>query len=63
LPAVVSATPAPSWLVKGIGDYNGAGLDNILPQNANGVVAVWEVSGTQFIDSSTLGNPGPTWHV
>jgi hypothetical protein len=37
--------------------------NDILFQNTNGAVAVWQVSGTQILASNSLGNPDPTWHV
>jgi hypothetical protein len=55
--------PGPSWHVMGTGGYNGSGQDDILFQNTNGAVAVWQVSGTHIISSASLANPGPTWHV
>jgi hypothetical protein len=55
--------PGPSWHVMGTGNYNGGGRNDILFQNTNGAVAVWEVSGTHIIATSSLGNPGPTWHI
>jgi hypothetical protein len=55
--------PRPSWQVMGTGDYNGAGQNDILFQNTNGAVAVWQVSGTRVIGGGSIANPGPTWHV
>jgi len=57
------ANPGPSWHVMGAGDYNKDDRSDILFQNTNGAVAVWEVSGTTITHASTLANPGPTWHV
>jgi ABC-2 type transport system ATP-binding protein len=32
-------------------------------ENSNSAVAVWAMHGTNLLASSTLANPGPTWHV
>jgi hypothetical protein len=55
--------PGPSWQVMGTGGYNGAGQDDILFQNTNGAVAVWQVNGTHIISSASLANPRSTWHI
>jgi len=36
----------PSWSLAGVGDFNGAGKDDILWRNTNGAVAIWEMTGT-----------------
>src|SRR6516164_9748589 len=36
----------PSWSLAGVGDFNGAGKDDILWRNTNGQVAIWEMTGT-----------------
>jgi hypothetical protein len=46
----------------GLRDYNGARRDDILSQDPDGSVAIWEISGTT-IASSILANPGPTRHI
>ena len=52
-----------SWQVKGVGDYSNNGRSDIPFQNSSGAVDIWEMNGTNVIASSSLGNPGPTWHV
>jgi len=65
----VAALPAvdPSWHVKGMGDLNGDNREDIVFQNDNGAVAVWEMGGTAgtTITGENLVNlnPGPTWHI
>ena len=58
-----SATPAPSWHAIGSGDFYGNGYSDILWQNTNGAVAIWEMDGLKVIGSAVIGNPGTSWHV
>ena len=44
------------------GDFNGDGSADILWQNDDGDVAVWEMNGTAW-SAAPLGNPGPRWHA
>src|SRR5262249_3797192 len=66
--STVAALPTvdPSWRVKGMADLNGDLSADIVFQNDNGAVMVWEmgVGGTTGA-SANLGNinPGPTWHI
>ena len=39
------ANPGPSWHAVGTGDFNGDGRSDILWQNADGEVAIWEMNG------------------
>lgn len=63
------ANPGPDWRVAGTGDFYGDGKTDILLQNNNGSVAIWEVNGTTITQAgqASLGgavvNPGPTWHI
>ena len=62
--AAVGANPGPSWKVVGTGDFNGDGMSDILWQNSDGQVAIWEMNGlTQIPGGSSLvgPNPGPDW--
>ena len=43
------ANPGTSWKAIGTGDFNGDGLSDILLQNTNGQVAIWEMNGTNMI--------------
>ena len=47
----------------GAGDFNGDGNSDILFQNSNGAVAIWEMNGTKIIANVVIGNPGTAWHV
>jgi hypothetical protein len=42
-------------------DFNGDGKSDILWQNDNGQVAIWELNGTTLIGAAIIGNPGPSW--
>ena len=44
-------------------DFNGDGKSDILWQNDDGTPAIWEMNGTTTINSATLANPGPSWHI
>ena len=48
---------------RATGDFNGDGFADILWQNDDGSVAVWEMNGTNLIGSGVVGNPGPSWHA
>jgi ELWxxDGT repeat protein len=63
---LVGADPGPDWKVVGTGDFNGDGHSDILWQNTDGQVAIWEMNGTSQIagGSQLVGaNPGPDWKV
>jgi hypothetical protein len=59
---LVSTNPGPSWQEIGTGDFNDDGHSDILWQNTNGQVGIWEMNGTNVISAATVGpNPGPSW--
>ena len=48
-------TPVPS-------DFNDDGYSDILLQNTNGQVGIWEMNGTNVTSAAAVGpNPGPSW--
>ena len=55
------------WVVKGVGDFNGDGVSDIVFQNmsANGAVYIWEMNGTTIANPSAgdVGNAGKDWAV
>src|SRR5215475_4974899 len=63
LPAVT-----PDWHVKaaanfdGVGDFFASDAD-ILWQNDNGALALWQMNAGAVSAIHALPNPGPTWHV
>ena len=62
----VAALPTvdPSWHVKGMADVSRDGTADIVWQNDNGVVVVWEMHGTSVTPLSVINiNPGPSWHI
>src|SRR5271155_1592376 len=60
----VGANPGPSWKAIGTGDFNGDGDSDILWQNANGQVSIWEMDGNTRIGGGAVSvNPGPSWHA
>ena len=61
---IVSANPGSSWQVIGTGDFNSDGHSDILWQNTNGQVAIWEMNGDHIDGGGVVSaNPGPSWHV
>jgi len=65
----VAALPAvdASWQVKGMQDVNDDGRADIIFQNDNGAVVVWQMGGAagttiEFTNLVNL-NPGPSWHI
>jgi hypothetical protein len=61
---VVAANPGPTWHIEGTGDFYGDGHTDILWQNDNGSVALWEMNGTTITQSGIVAaNPGPSWHI
>ena len=58
------ANPGPNWHVEGTGDFNQDGKTDILLQNNNGAVAIWEMDGSGHImQSAAVANPGRNWHI
>src|SRR5215467_903338 len=55
----------PDWHVKAAADFDQSGNGNadILWQNDNGALALWQMNGTTVSAIHALPNPGPTWHV
>ena len=57
------ANPGPTWHVVGAGEFTGGNTPDILLQNENGSVAVWEVNDGTIAAASVLANPGTSWSV
>jgi len=55
----------PTWHVEAIADFNNVGppFSDILWQNDNGLVALWQMAGTGIVSQQNLGNPGSGWHA
>ena len=63
-------TVTPDWHFKAAADFDVGGpvffgnVDaDILWQNDNGGLAIWQMIGTSVNDIHALPNPGPSWHV
>jgi FG-GAP-like repeat len=54
----VVSNPGPNWHVAGTGDFNNDGKTDIVLQNENGSVRVWEMQGTTIAVDATV--PPPT---
>jgi len=56
-----------SWHVKGMAEVSGDGRADIIFQNDNGAVVIWEMGGadgtTVTHENSVVLNPDPTWHI
>jgi len=54
----------PDWHVKAAADFGPIGFDSdLLWQNDNGALAIWQMDGTTVTTMQGLPNPGPAWHV
>ncbi len=62
LSAGLVANPGPTWHVKGTAILRRRNTDIVL-QNDNGSVALWDLKGTNIIASGIVGNPGRAWNV
>src|SRR5262249_52959279 len=67
-PSTIAALPTvtPDWHVKAAADFDGTTGNrdaDILWQNDNGALALWQMTGTSVTAMHALPNPGPTWHV
>jgi uncharacterized repeat protein (TIGR01451 family) len=53
------------WEIKGTGDFNGDGKDDIIWQGADGTAAMWLMDGTDVTFAGAVGpfNPGTTWEI
>ena len=61
--AVGPFNPGPIWEIKGTGDFNGDGKDDIIWQNDDGTPAIWLMDGQSVTDVTALPNPGSDWHI
>ena len=52
--AVGPFNPAPSWQIKGTGDFNGDNKSDILWQNSDGTAAIWLMNGMKRRDRAPL---------
>jgi WD40 repeat protein len=59
----VTANPGSSWQVQGTGNFFGGGNTDIVLQNQDGTVAVWNMDGTTIAHAGVVANPGQAWHV
>jgi hypothetical protein len=61
---VLAADPGPQWVVRGIGDFYGDGNNDLLLQNDDGQVAIWDMEGTTIVQGGTVAlDPGEAWRV
>jgi FG-GAP-like repeat len=64
--ALLGANAGASWFAEGSGGFFSGGASDasdILLQNTNGSVAVWQMQGATFLLGNVVANPGLSWHV
>ena len=44
-------------------DFYANGKSDLLWQNTDGTVAIWQMNGATMVSGADPGNPGPSWHV
>ncbi len=60
----VGPNPGPSWFAMGTGAFFTGDTSDVVWQNQNGQVALWQVQSTTLLNYGIVGsNPGPTWHI
>src|SRR5262249_20165961 len=65
-PVVPLAPVPPAWHVRAAADFDGGvsdGNSDILWQNDNGALAIWQMEGATMAAVHALPNPGPAWHL
>ena len=71
-PAMIWDPRTPPWhVIKAAADFDGNTVADVLLQNDNGLLAIWELqntatTGPQFLPNGQFNigqNPGPTWHA
>jgi len=67
-PAIAQGTlvgnPGPSWHIGGTGDFYDDGNTDVLWQNDNGEVAIWDMKGGAIVQGAILtADPGSTWRI
>jgi glucose/arabinose dehydrogenase len=62
--------PGPDWHLLGADDFDGDGKGDLLWRTDSGVLAIWEMDGTQIkaayytkLGSTIVGMPGTDWHI
>jgi hypothetical protein len=46
-----------------VGDFFGDGHTDLVMQNTDGSVVLWDMSGSHIINAGVVGNPGASWNV
>jgi serralysin len=54
---------SPDWHIPFTGDFNGDGKSDILWQNNNGALGVWQLNGNSVIATQGLGTVSADWHL
>jgi serralysin len=54
-----------AWTIRGAGDFNGDGNDDILWRHSNGQVALWHMDGGRWLSEARPGgeDPGRSWQI
>jgi hypothetical protein len=61
----VASVPYPLWTIIGMGDFNGDGYADFLWRDSSGDLAIWEMMGTQVLNSNAtfVGTVTAPWSV
>ncbi len=57
------AAPSTSWMIEGVGDFNGDGLSDILWRNTNGDTGIWLTNANGSYSSIDFGTVDPSWSI
>jgi hypothetical protein len=52
-----------SWLIQGVGDFNGDGVSDIVWRNTNGDVGIWFMNADGGYSTVDLGGVDPSWAI
>jgi len=55
--------PGPNWSEVGVGAFFSGDTSDILWQNTNGTVVVWQMQNDALVSSGVVADPGPNWQV
>jgi hypothetical protein len=60
---VVAPNPGPNCYAMAVGKFYSGGTSDILWQNTDGQVFVWQMNGTTQLGGGFVASPGTSWHV
>jgi hypothetical protein len=60
---IIPNNPGPAWYEVAVGGFYAGNNSDVLWQNIDGEVAVWQMQETNLLGVSVIADPGPSWHV